>query len=506
MFRLAARSSTPTATTASILLRRNLCPRTLLAFQRRAYTSASQGGQTGTSSAYLKWGGLGAATLLGSGAYISSSSSSQAEKGPPKAAAASEHIPTINQLASEDDIVVRSPIKALSLQDADEKLRESARTFVFDSKDGAKGRIDVVCLPSNHPKEDDWSVGTAKGIGGAATVYAGVYDGHVGWAMSTILREALIPYVSTALSRLSSANSEEAVVAAIKTAFTKLDDRAMNAGTEVAEKLGAGSAEAVAALAPAFAGSCALLTIYDPIASVLRTAVAGDSRAVLGYRSPATSDDYQMEELSLDQTGLNKTEAEKISKEHPGEKDLILDPNSGRLLGMAVTRSFGDSRWKWPLELLQTLRESHPGNVPRPNYKTPPYMTAEPEVTTRVVSSDDFVILATDGLWDHISSEDAVKCVSRWLQAHKANKPEAQPPTQGSMEVSKLGWSYWNSTPEDFIIEDLDNASVCLVKNAFGGARRELFRTVMTVREPASRYFRDDVTVQVIFFKDPYKK
>ncbi|VUC21349.1 unnamed protein product [Clonostachys rosea] len=503
MFHLAAPSSMLTARTASILPRRNLCSRTLLAVQRRAYTSASQSGQTVTSSTYLKWGGLGALTLLGSGAYVSSSSS-QGEKGPPKAAA-SEHIPTIHQLASEDDIVVRSPIKALSLKEADEKLRESARTFIFDSKDGAKGRIDVVCLPSNHPKEDDWSVGTAKGIGGAATVYAGVYDGHVGWAMSTILREALIPYVSTALDRLSSTNSEEAVVAAIKTAFTKLDDRAMNMGTEVAEKLGAGSAEAVAALAPAFAGSCALLTIYDPIASVLRTAVAGDSRAVLGYRS-ATSDDFQMEQLSLDQTGLNKTEAEKIANEHPGEKELILDPKSGRLLGMAVTRSFGDSRWKWPLELLQTLRESHPGNVPRPNYKTPPYMTAEPEVTTRVVSADDFVILASDGLWDHISSEDAVKCVSRWLQARKANKPEALPPTQGAMEVSKMGWSYWSSTPENFVIEDLDNASVCLVKNAFGGARRELFRTVMTVREPASRYFRDDVTVQVIFFKDPYRK
>ena len=91
---------------------------------------------------------------------------------------------------------------------------------------------------------------------------------------------------------------------------------------------------------------------------------------------------------------------------------------------MAVTRAFGDHRWKWSDELIRTARDNFYGTSPRPNFKTPPYMTARPEVTTRKVQTEDFVILASDGLWDVISNDDAVTCVSRWLAAKKAGKPE----------------------------------------------------------------------------------
>ena len=58
-------------------------------------------------------------------------------------------------------------------------------------------------------------------------------------------------------------------------------------------------------------------------------------------------------------------------------------------------------------------------------------------------------------------------------------------------------------TPELFAIEDLDNAAVCLAKNALGGKRRSMFCGAMTVPPPIRRNVRDDITVQVIFFKDP---
>jgi pyruvate dehydrogenase phosphatase len=41
---------------------------------------------------------------------------------------------------------------------------------------------------------------------------------------------------------------------------------------------------------------------------------------------------------------------------------------------------------------------------------------------------------------------------------------------------------------------------VHLIKNAFGGSRRSLFESVMTIQPPLSRNVRDDVTVTVIFF------
>lgn len=332
-----------------------------------------------------------------------------------------------------------------------------------------------------------------------------------GWATSTVLRQALIPYVSSTLSKLPQSSNAEAIDAAIKRAFTQLDDRITNTAQDAIQKYPQGSAEGIAALAPAIAGSCALLSIYDPAISVLRTAVTGDSRAVLGSWS-RESKSHAAHPLSEDQTGFNKAEVDRLSVEHPGETEKIISRNDGRLLGMAVTRAFGDHRWKWPLELIEKAHGDFFASRPRPSYKTPPYMTARPEITTKEVRGEDFAILATDGLWDQISSEDAVACVSGWLAARKSPPEPVAPSTvagEGSgpnLVVDKEDWVSWRATPKDFTFEDLDSAAVCLVKNACGGRRSELFRGVVTAREPASRYVRDDITVMVVFFRDPYQE
>ena len=91
-------------------------------------------------------------------------------------------LPRVKDVLSgrEDDIPVTSPVKALDLEGANKKLREKVHTFSFPSKDGGKGRIDVVRVPSNNPVEDNWSVGIGRGLGSldADAVFAGVYDGH----------------------------------------------------------------------------------------------------------------------------------------------------------------------------------------------------------------------------------------------------------------------------------------------------------------------------------------
>lgn len=314
------------------------------------------------------------------------------------------------------------------------------------------------------------------------------------------MREALVPYVSHALSQLAPGASDETVDSAIKKAFVQLDDRiSNNAINAVNGGFEAGSAHVISAMAPAVAGSCALLSMYDPRTSILRTAVAGDSRAVHGRWSPEKAQ-YEADALSVDQTGFNQLEVDRIDKEHPGEKDQILNPDSGRLMGMAVTRAFGDHRWKWPKELIRSAQNDFYGSRPRPNTNTPPYMSACPEVTTRKVQTEDFAILASDGLWDTMSNEDAVACVSRWLAAKRAGRPEIVKETKlaGGLDEG------WQATPEHFAIEDLDSAAVCLVKNALGGSRRGIFLGALTTYSPMSRNVRDDMTVQVIFFKDPY--
>ncbi|KEY72346.1 hypothetical protein S7711_01028 [Stachybotrys chartarum IBT 7711] len=422
------------------------------------------------------------------------------------AASVDAAVPAVAPAVSVEDIAVVSPVKVLSLQEADQKLREQMRTFTFDGRDGAKGRIDVVRVASNSPVEDEWAVGVGRGVGEAKTVYAGVYDGHAGWATSRVLKETLIAYVSTFLGAMPASSSDAAVTTAIQDAFTALDARIMGTAQRAVEAgHEASSPEVISALAPASAGSCALLTAYDTATSTLRTAVAGDSRAVLGSWCPEARR-HAAEPLSVDQTGFNDDEVARLDAEHPGEKDDMLTASTGRLLGMAVTRAFGDHRWKWPNDLIRAIQQRFYGFSPRPQSKTPPYMTARPEVTTRHVQAQDFVILASDGLWDFMDSDAAVACVERWLAARRAGAPEslAAQPCEARFEVDGEGYSNHKAAPETFAIEDLDNAAVCLVKNALGGRRRVMFRGAMTAYSPLSRYVRDDMTVQVIFFKDPY--
>lgn len=324
-----------------------------------------------------------------------------------------------------------------------------------------------------------------------------------GWATSAVLRQALIPYVSNAVSRVAASANDNLIDSAIKAAFNNLDARIMSEAKHAAEGSSEpGSAAQIAAIAPAVSGSCALLSMYDPASSIVRTAVTGDSRAVLGSWS-SEAGAYTAEALSKDQTGFNQDEVKRLDKAHPGEIGDIVDPKSGRLLGIAITRGFGDHRWKMTEDAIKSLQANFYGFAARPKYKSPPYMTAEPEVTTREVATKDFVILASDGLWDVISNDDAVACVSRWLAAKKAGKPEPVVDTKTTFTIGDDGWPSYKATPEFFAIEDLDNAAVCLVKNALGGNRRSMFCGSVTAYSPVSRYVRDDVTVQVIFFQDP---
>ena len=176
-------------------------------------------------------------------------------------------------------------------------------------------------------------------------------------------------------------------------------------------------AEAICRIAPAASGSCALLALYDPGSSRLHVAGTGDSRAVLGRRQP---DDTKWAPivLSVDHTGHNLDEVARIGAEHPGEEDDLFS-RARRFLGSEVTRSFGDHVRKWPLKALQTWQHGFFGKVFYDDLPTPPYMTAAPDVKSIQVQPGDFLILATDGFWNHMSNEDAVYCMQMWIDAQK---------------------------------------------------------------------------------------
>lgn len=81
-------------------------------------------------------------------------------------------------------------------------------------------------------------------------------------------------------------------------------------------------------------------------------------------------------------TADNVSEMERLKSEHPpGEAATLV--KADRLLGQLLPlRSFGDAQYKWPLELQRTLfRRLQLMHYTPPNFATPPYLTARPEVS-----------------------------------------------------------------------------------------------------------------------------
>jgi pyruvate dehydrogenase phosphatase len=214
----------------------------------------------------------------------------------------------------------------------------------------------------------------------------------------------------------------------------------------------------------------------------------------------------------------NLAEREALIAAHPEEPNLIVN---NRVLGLPVSRAFGDHRWKWPAEAIDKTSAKFYSPDKREHYISPPYLHAEPEITTTVIQSGDFVVLACDGLWDNMSHENAVKCLGQWID--ETNRrivakeaalngtpgPEVTDsvPIEGIADLdTQIGAAWgWAARPEDFVIED-GNGATHLVRNALGGKRREQFITIMSILPPATYDARDDITVQVLFFGDIVKE
>lgn len=190
--------------------------------------------------------------------------------------------------------------------------------------------------------------------------------------------------------------------------------------------------------------------------------------------------------LSIDQTAQNKDEVKRLKLEHPGE-NLVIKNN--RLLGqLQPLRSFGDIQYKWDkVTHSHVLTQVYGEPIVPPNmYKTPPYLTARPVVTHhRLQPHDKFLILATDGLWDVLSNEQAVGLVANFLQHKRKDKEHAPTPS----DITAAG---------DEVLEQ--NAATHLIRHALGGNDHSYVAQMLLVPEQYRRMWRDDITVTVVFF------
>ena len=134
-------------------------------------------------------------------------------------------------------------------------------------------------------------------------------------------------------------------------------------------------------------------------------------------------------ELTRDHNCREKRERRKLEEEHPDETDVVVcrKPDACYIKGkLQPTRSFGDFYLKYSEFMRSPQQHASAGKYISPPY-TPPYITATPEITVTKLRPgvDDFLVIGTDGLWDFVSSQEAVSIAGTVLRGEGGNSKKA---------------------------------------------------------------------------------
>ncbi|KZT39594.1 protein serine/threonine phosphatase 2C [Sistotremastrum suecicum HHB10207 ss-3] len=395
-------------------------------------------------------------------------------------------------------------------------------------------------------------------------MFFAVMDGHGGFWTSRLLEKVLIPSVALEIGKLGSdpvsfipkpktaleilksylplplgspppqprrfTDDPKYMSLALQTAFANVDSEIINAPLRILSnppKDMSAEPMALPSFLPAMSGSCALLTLLDTANRDLYVACTGDSRAVAGSFDPSTKQ-WSVEVLTEDQTGRNPNELTRIQSEHPADEAGSVIKRGRILGGLEPSRAFGDARYKWPRETQQKLSQLFSGVLGQPmrsppgELKTPPYVTCQPVITHRKLdflpSSDSsepgpksslrFLVLATDGLWDRLSSAQVVSLVSGYLAGVRGTIPRSTLP----VVVANAGVEGKAHKPSEndeglqrgtWVFQD-DNLATHLLRNSLlgpGGNEDEL-RKLVSIPPPLARSFRDDTSITVVWWEE----
>ncbi|BBN10952.1 pyruvate dehydrogenase phosphatase [Marchantia polymorpha subsp. ruderalis] len=257
-------------------------------------------------------------------------------------------------------------------------------------KSTAYGEFSFAMYEANYFMEDAGEVeATSSGV------YIGVHDGHGGAEAATFLKERLY---QTMKDRFLKQNGV-VTVDAIRDAFLDTEEAFVNIVRDAFPK------------SPHLAtvGSCSLVAIVS--GDTLYVANVGDARAVLGATRGIEVTAIQ---LSVDHN-VNDTECrEAYMKEHElccGGDNLVWERNGKwRVKGrLQLTKSFGDLCMKYAEFNREPLFSRF--RIPEP-FK-PPIISVDPSVNVHQLTiNDEFLILASDGLWEYLTNEEAVEIVN----------------------------------------------------------------------------------------------
>ncbi|CAH2053540.1 unnamed protein product [Thlaspi arvense] len=160
-------------------------------------------------------------------------------------------------------------------------------------------------------------------------------------------------------------------------------------------------------------GSCVLVTLL--VGKDLYILNLGDSRAVLATYNGNRK--LQAVQLTEDHTVDNEIEEARLLSEHLDDPKIVI---GGKIKGkLKVTRALGVGYLK-----KEKLNDALMGILRVRNLLSPPYVSVEPSMRVhKITESDHFVIVASDGLFDFFSNDEAIKLVHSFISSNPSGDP-----------------------------------------------------------------------------------
>ena len=403
-----------------------------------------------------------------------------------------------------------SPCSNISKYPSYVKLRkhEASRTL----KGSVFKKLDVVFLGSNSPIEDRFSVGTSSNLDAALF---SIIDGHKGTHCAHYLQRNLNQQVSqdlhgslemkddfnkimdmdTVFNSLARGekgqgeglgvnvpppNTKSNIASAVlkeclRKSFVSLDKEVSESALKEVKQIISGrpiTEDMKFRILTALEGACALTALVRRDSVTI--ASTGDCRVVLGHKA-SPRDEWGATALTVDQNAHNAEEVRRLRSAHPGEEENLIVAE--RVLGSLMPfRTFGDVDYKWEKKYLSPLV------MVLPNYHTPPYITAEPVLSQhQLVEGDRFLIVASDGLWERVSNEEAVNIVGKLVGSSCSNRKPSSLQSDSNTSPCCDG-----------------NAATHLLWHALGGSESSVAE-LLQLSPTVSRMYRDDITIMVVY-------
>lgn len=257
------------------------------------------------------------------------------------------------------------------------------------------GEFSMAVIQANNLVEDHSQVVSgplSSEQSGPLGTLVGVYDGHGGPETARFVNDNLFPNLKKFTSE-----HQEVSAAVIKKAFLATEEEFLSLVRE----------QWLTKPQIASVGTCCLVGVICD--GLLYVANAGDSRMVLG-RACKLVRGVMAVQLSTEHNASEESVRDELRSLHPNDSQIVvLKHKVWRVKGIIqISRSIGDAYLKKSEFNREPLLAKF--RLPEPFEK--PILNAEPTIFIHKLNAkDQFLIFASDGLWEHLSNQEAVDIV-----------------------------------------------------------------------------------------------